>query len=146
MNDRNLGPFFLHMLGKYGIYLPEAGSADTLICNVVFRTYFRTVKGISYTVAMKQLNGDSPIPKPVWRFYAKEEAWKANHSDTEYMISLCRSIARARLMQKHVHDWLPESGLPEATVAELNCHYIENASYGEVANYLAHVRHQLMLA
>lgn len=146
MNDRNLGPFFLQMLGKYGTYLPEAGSADTLICNAVFRTYYKKAKKISSTVALKQLSGESPIPKPVWRFYAKEEAWNANHSDTEYVISLCRSITRARLMQKHVHDWLPESGLSEATVAELDCHYIEKASFGEVTNYLAHVRHQLMLA
>ena len=146
MHNRNLGPFFSQLVGTCGIYLPEAGTPDKLICHVLFRTYYKNAKEITSSVAQKQLKGTSPIPKHVWRFYAKEEAWKANHSDTEYMISLCKSITRARIIQQRVHDWLPVSGLPEETVMELERHYIPNGSFHEITNYLAHVRHQLMTA
>ena len=146
MHNRNLGPFFSQLVGTCGIYLPEAGTADKLICHVLFRTYYKNAKEITYSVALKQLNGTSPIPRHVWRFYTKEDAWQSTYSDVEHMIALCSSITRARIIQQRVHDWLPESGLPGETVMELERHYTPNGNLHEITSYLAHVRHQLMTA
>ena len=148
MHNRNLGPFFERLVGNSGCLFHEGKHPEDLICVVLFGDYYRhTNKTITHTVATKQLNGASPIPKPVWRYYTDMDGWDKSFTDMLYLVGHCSSTYRLHLMQERVHNWLPESGLSEDIVDQLNCYYISvGATRDQVAYFLAHVRHQLMIA
>lgn len=67
--------------------------------------------------------------------------------DLQRVTVICVSTYMPHLIQERVHIWLPESGLSEGIVVQLNCYYISvGATQDQVAYFLAHVRHQLMTA
>ncbi len=146
--DQQLSQFYDRMLDKNHALLPECDIIEDLICRVLYGSYYNTYgKTLSRSVAQKYYNNFGSTPKSLQQYYTGDNALNATMRDLGHVTGICVSTYRLHLMQERVHSWLPESGLSEDIVDQLNCYYISvGATRDQVAYFLAHVRHQLMVA